>query len=365
MPPTTRIPVAVLGATGMVGQRFIELLAEHPWFQVAVVAGSEQRAGKRYGDAVIWRLPSAVPPAVLDLPLRPPDAAFDAPIVFSALPADVAERIEPLLAARGHVVFSNASAYRMAEDVPLLIPEVNPDHLALLAAQQEQRDWPGLLVTNPNCSTIQIALALKPLADAFGVRGVQVTTLQAISGAGYPGVASYDILDNVIPYIGQEEEKIERETRKILGSYQGNSIMPAALTISAQCTRVAVREGHLACLSVELGQDGITSADLIDAWRAFWPEPQESHLPTAPLPPIIVREEADRPQPLRDRNAGNGMAVVVGRVRPCAILGQKFIALGHNTIRGAAGASILNAELLLARGLLDADGRSAIHAPSR
>ncbi len=364
MLPTSRIPVAVLGATGMVGQRFLELLAEHPWFQVAVVTGSEQRAGRRYGDATPWRLPSVAPPAVLELPLLLPDAAFDAPIVFSALPTDVAERIEPLLAARGHVVFSNASAYRMAEDVPLLIPEVNPDHLALLSAQQKQRGWSGLLVTNPNCSTIQIALALKPLADAFGVRRVQVTTLQAISGAGYPGVASYDLVDNVIPYIGQEEEKIERETQKLFGVYEGTSITPDPLTISAQCTRVAVREGHLACVSVELGQDGITSDELIGAWRSFWGEPQERRLPSAPLPPILVREEPDRPQPLRDRDAGNGMAVVIGRVRPCAILGHKFIALGHNTIRGAAGASLLNAELMLARGLLDADGHPAVHTPS-
>ncbi len=356
---TDRIPVAVLGATGMVGQRFLALLAEHPWFQVTVVAGSERSQQQRYGDAVVWRLPAAPPPAVLDLPVVAPDALFDAPVVFSALPASVADAVEPLLAARGHVVFSNASSHRMAEDVPLLIPEVNPDHLSLLALQQARRHWPGLLVTNPNCSTIQIALALKPLADAFGVRRVQATTLQAISGAGYPGVASYDILDNVIPYIGQEEEKIERETRKILGAYQDGSIAPAPITVSAQCTRVAVREGHLACVSVELARDGMSSADLLEAWRAFCPEPQERRLPSAPNPPIVVREEPDRPQPLRDRDAGDGMAITVGRVRPCPILGQKFIVLGHNTIRGAAGASVLNAELLLARGWLDEDGRPA------
>jgi aspartate-semialdehyde dehydrogenase len=343
----------------MVGQRFIEMLAAHPWFRVAAVTGSERRAGQRYGDAVAWRLPSAPPAAVLDLPLLPPDAEFDAPIAFSALPAEVAEEIEPLLASRGHVVLSNASAYRMAADVPLLIPEVNPDHVALLAAQQARRGWSGLLVTNPNCSTIQIALALKPLADTFGVRRVQVTTLQAISGAGYPGVASYDIVDNVLPYIRQEEEKLESETRKILGVCEGGSITPAALLVSAQCNRVAVREGHLACLSVELGQPDVRSEDLIAVWRAFRAEPQALELPTAPIPPILVREEPDRPQPLRDRDEGAGMAVVIGRVRPCAILGQKFIVLGHNTIRGAAGASILNAELLLARGLLAADGRPA------
>ncbi len=359
MSTTARIPVAVLGATGMVGQRFLSLLANHPWFEVAAVAGSERSLNQRYGDIVTWRLPSAPPPAVLSLPIVAPDAHLPTPIVFSALPATVADTIEPLLAARGHVVFSNASSHRMANDVPLLIPEVNADHLALLKTQQARRNWSGLLVTNPNCSTIQVALALKPLADAFGIRRVHVTTLQAISGAGYPGVASYDIVDNVIPYIGQEEEKIEQETRKILGGYQDGAIVPAPLTVSAQCTRVAVREGHLACISVELAQDGMTSADLIDAWQAFRPEPQERRLPSAPIPPLVVREEPDRPQPLHDRNAGGGMAITVGRVRPCPLLGQKFIVLGHNTIRGAAGASILNAELLLARGWLGSDGRPA------
>jgi aspartate-semialdehyde dehydrogenase len=346
-----RMPVAVLGATGTVGQRFIEMLAGHPWFDLVAITGSERRAGQRYGDAVTWRLPGAPPAAVLDLPLLAPDAELPARIVFSALPTDVATEIESLLAARGHFVFSNASSYRMAEDVPLLIPEINADHIGLLEQQRRTRGWGGALITNPNCSTIQVALALKPLADAFGVQRMQVTTLQAISGAGYPGVASYDILDNIIPYIGQEEEKIERETRKILGSFTGEAIAPATLRISAQCNRVAVREGHLACVSVELGQD-VTDADLISAWRSFRAEPQDRALPTAPQPAIIVREEVDRPQPLRDRDAGGGMAVVVGRVRPCAILGHKFIVLGHNTIRGAAGASLLNAELLVARGVV-------------
>jgi aspartate-semialdehyde dehydrogenase len=336
----------------MVGQRFVELLADHPWFQLAAVTGSERRAGQRYGDAVTWRLPSTPPAAALDLPLLAPDAIFAPRIVFSALPTDVATEIEPLLAARGHAVFSNASSYRMAADVPLLIPEINADHVGLLAHQRATRGWSGMLITNPNCSTIQISLALKPLADAFGVRKMQVTTLQAISGAGYPGVASYDILDNVVPYISQEEEKIERETRKILGALQSDAIQPAAMTISAQCTRVAVREGHLATISVELGRDDVTSADLVAAWRGFRAEPQERALPSAPDPVIIVRDEVDRPQPIYDRDAGRGMAIVVGRVRPCAILGHKFIVLGHNTIRGAAGASLLNAELFLARGLL-------------
>ncbi len=359
MTNTARIPVAVLGATGMVGQRFISLLADHPWFEVAVVAGSERSANQRYGDAATWRLPTAPPKAVLDLPVVAPDAAFDAPVVFSALPASVANSVELTLAGRGHAVFSNASSHRMAEDVPLVIAEVNGDHLDLLTAQQAKRGWPGLLVTNGNCSTIQIALALKPLVDAFGVKRVQVTTLQAITGAGYPGVASYDILDNVAPYIGSEEEKIESETRKFLGAYQDGAVVPAPMTISAQCNRVAVRDGHLACISVELGRDDVSSADLIDAWQAFRPEPQERNLPSAPHPVIVVRDEPDRPQPLLDRDAGSGMAVTVGRVRPCPILGHKFIVLGHNTIRGAAGASVLNAELLLARGWLGSDGRPA------
>ncbi len=359
MSTAKRIPVAVLGATGMVGQRFLALLADHPWFEVTVVAGSERSLNQRYGDAVVWRLPSAPPPAVLDLPVVAPDAAFDAPLAFSALPASVANTVELLLAERGHVVFSNASSHRMAEDVPLLVAEVNAGHLSLLKTQQAKRNWPGWLVTNGNCSTIEIALALKPLDDAFGLRRVQVTTLQAISGAGYPGVASYDMLDNVIPYIGQEEEKVESETRKILGTYQEGAVVPAPITMSAQCNRVAVREGHLACISVELKRDSVTSADLVEAWRAFQAEPQECKLPSAPQPPIIVREEQDRPQPLYDRDAGGGMAITVGRVRPCPILGHKFIVLGHNTIRGAAGASILNAELLLARGWLGPDGRPA------
>jgi aspartate-semialdehyde dehydrogenase len=358
-----RIQVAVLGATGIVGQRFLALLEHHPWFEVAALAGSSLRQGKHYGEAVTWRLPEAPPPAVLDLPLLAPDAEFDTPIVFSALPAAVAEEIEPVLASRGHAVFSNAGSHRMAADVPLLIPEVNPDHLRLLETQRATRHWSGLLITNPNCSTIQLALALKPLAEAFGVRRVQVTTLQAISGAGYPGVAAYDIVDNVVPFIAEEEEKIERETRKILGTYREGAILPADFSVSAQCTRVPVRDGHLACVSVELvgaigassrsESDGrIAESDLERVWSQFQAEPQRTKLPTAPASPIIVRDEPDRPQPVRDRYAGRGMSITIGRVRQCAVLGHKFVVLGHNTIRGAAGASILNAELLYQRGLL-------------
>ncbi|HKD77639.1 MAG TPA: aspartate-semialdehyde dehydrogenase [Ktedonobacterales bacterium] len=349
-----RIPVAVLGATGMVGQRFIEMLADHPWFELAAVTGSERRAGQRYGDAVVWRLPSTPPAATMDLPLLAPDAEFDAPIVFSALPTDVAESIEPLLASRGHAVFSNASSYRMAEDVPLVVAEVNADHLQIVEQQRSRRGWKGFIVTNGNCVAIPVALALKPLQDAFGVRKVLITTMQAITGAGYPGVASYDILGNVIPYINTEEEKVEIETQKFLGAYRDGAITSAPITVSAQCNRVAVRDGHMVCVSVELGRDDVSSEDLIAAFREFRGEPQQRGLPSAPTEPIVVRDERDRPQPARDADVGEGMAVVVGRVRPCSILGHKFVLLGNNTIRGAAGASILNAELMADQGVIGA-----------
>jgi aspartate-semialdehyde dehydrogenase len=378
-----KIPVAVLGATGLVGQRFLQLLAGHPWFELAAVAGSDRSAGQRLGDALVWRLPSAPPESrILDLPLQSPTSAEFAgtPIIFSALPAAVAEDVEPLLAATGHAVFSNASSHRMDEDVPLLIPEVNPDHLQMLPVQRARRGWSGLLITNPNCSTIQVALSLKPLADAFGgLRRVQVTTLQAVSGAGYPGVAGLDMLDNVVPYISEEEEKIEHETQKILGSFHnstnvragrgggasgesalaessGGEFVQLTAQVSATCTRVPVREGHLACVSVELGGQHagqvITTDDLIKAWSTFSAEPQRLGLPHAPSPAIVVRREPDRPQPLLDRDTGDGMAVVIGRVRHCPIFGHKFVVLGSNTVRGAAGASILNAELALRQGLL-------------
>ncbi len=347
-----RIKVAVLGATGMVGQRFIELLANHPWFELAAVTGSERRTGQRYGDAAVWRLPSTPPAAALDLPMLAPDAEFDAPIVFSALPADVAESIEPLLAARGHAVFTNASSYRMAEDVPLVIAEVNADHLQIVEQQRSQRGWKGFIVANGNCVAIPVALALKPLQDAFGVRRVFIATMQAITGAGYPGVASYDIMGNVIPYISTEEEKVEAETKKFLGAYQDGAITFAPISVSAQCNRVAVRDGHTVCISVELGQNGVSSDDLVAAFREFRGEPQRRNLPSAPAQPIVVRDERDRPQPARDADAGGGMTVVVGRVRPCAILGHKFVVLGNNTIRGAAGASILNAELMVDQGIV-------------
>lgn len=351
-----RIPVTVLGATGLVGQRLIALLDGHPWFEVAGVAASERNLGARYGDAVRWNVPESEPPAgVLDLHLSAPEPSDALPgrVVFSALPANEAQVIEPRFAEAGALVFSNASAYRMAEDVPLIVPEINPDHLASLVVQRERHGWRGALVTNANCSTIGLTLALAPLLQRFGLRRVLVTTLQASSGAGYPGVASLDLLDNVIPFIGSEEEKMESETRKILGGWADGAFTPLGedVRLSAACNRVAVRDGHLETVSVELAERA-SADDLVRAWRDFTAEPQQLGLPTAPAPVLIYREEQDRPQPVRDRLAGGGMAVTIGRLRRCDVLDYKFVCLSHNTIRGAAGAALLNAELAYARGLL-------------
>jgi len=348
-----RIPVAVLGATGMVGQRFIELLSTHPWFEVVGLAASARHAGRPYAEAVRWRLPdSEMPGAVRELPLVAcrPEALPPARIVFSALPAEAADEIEPNFARAGVAVFSNAKSYRMEADVPLLIPEVNAAHIAAIAQQRKQRGWSGCIVTNANCSATPLVMALKPLQQAFGIRKVMVTTLQAISGAGYPGLPSYDILDNVIPYIAGEEEKVESESRKMLGTWEeGRGFVDAPLQISAQCTRVATREGHLECVSVELERDASPEA-ILAAWEGYLPEPQQLHLPSAPERALIYRDEPDRPQTLRDRNAGHGMAITIGRLRRCPILSYKFVVLGHNTIRGAAGGSILNAELCVSKG---------------
>jgi aspartate-semialdehyde dehydrogenase len=349
--------VTVLGATGLVGQRFIALLDGHPWFTLSGIAASERNAGARYGDAVRWKVETEPPAAALNLRLAAPvpGDALPGRIVFSALPAAEAEEIEPRFARAGALVFSNASAYRMAPDVPLIVPEINGDHLAALAHQRERRGWSGAIVTNPNCSTIGLTLALAPL-QPFGLRRVLVTTLQAASGAGYPGVASLDLLDNVIPYIGGEEEKMESETRKILGGWNGAAaafapVSDDTLRLSATCTRVAVCDGHLETVSIELVERP-SADDLIAAWRGYVSEPQRMKLPTAPEHPLIYRDEIDRPQPIRDRLAGRGMAVTIGRLRPCGALDYKFICLSHNTIRGAAGAALLNAELAVARGLL-------------
>lgn len=353
-----RIPVAVLGATGMVGQRLVALLANHPWFELAGVAASERSVGRPYAEAVHWHIESDVPGAARALPLVSPVPGPDLParVVFSALPAAEAERVEPEFARAGAFVFSNASAHRLQPDVPLIVPEINPDHLDALPAQRAARDWPGGLVTNPNCSTIGLTLALAPLAG-FGLRRVIVTTLQGASGAGYPGVPALDLIDNVVPFIGGEEHKIEVEGRKILGSWSGSGFSDAPIRFSAHCNRVAVRESHLECVSVEF-ERRVAAEELVAAWEAFAGEPQRLRLPTAPIHPLIYRDEPDRPQPVRDRLAGNGMTVTVGRLRPCSVFDYKFVCLSHNTIRGAAGAALLNAELAYARGLLAIGSRT-------
>lgn len=345
-----KLPVALLGATGLVGQRLVQLLAEHPWFEISTLAASDNSVGKKYGDAAKWKLPNDIPTNVCELIVQPCEPGIDAAIVFSALPSDVAGEIEENFANRGYLISSNASNHRMDADVPLVIPEVNPDHLELIRVQRARRKSAkrGAIVCNPNCSTIHLALALKPLADAFGLRRVIVTTMQALSGAGYPGVASLDILDNVIPFIGGEEQKLETEPLKLLGKLAGDKIVDADIRISAACNRVATWDGHLETVSVEF--DTKSTIDQVRrAMIQFVGEPQTLNLPTAPSHPIIVRDEPDRPQPRLDRDVEKGMASVVGRLRECNVLDFKFVLLGHNTLRGAAGGTLLNAELMVAK----------------
>jgi len=346
--------VAILGATGTVGQRFIELLQGHPWFEISVLAASERSAGKKYKEACKWRMETPMPEAVEDMTvvntnLKEVKQAGNVDFVFSALPGSIAGPIEEEFAVEYPVV-SKASAHRMKSDVPLIIPEVNPDHLQLISVQKKKRGWNGFISTDPNCSTIQLAITLKALMK-FGVESVIVSTMQALSGAGYPGVPSLDIIDNVVPYISGEEEKMENETRKILGTFYGEEIQPANITISASCHRVNVKDGHLEAVYVGLEQKP-TIEEVKEAFRNFVGEPQRLKLPTAPERPIIVKEEIDRPQPRFDRDAGKGMSVVVGRIREDPIMTVKYLCLGHNTIRGAAGAGILSAELMVKKGLL-------------
>lgn len=348
---TRKRKVAVLGATGTVGQRFVSLLASHPWFTLSVLTGSARSAGRPYGDAARWQLASPLPPRAAALVVQETRPDLDAEIVFSALPADEATLAEQDLARGGQHVFSNASSHRMDSDVPLLVPEVNAPHAKALHAQRERRSWKGSLVTNPNCSAIHLVLALAPLHRTFGLERVIVHTMQAVSGAGYPGVASLDAIDNVVPFIDGEEEKIARESRKILGSFDGDAFREADIVISAHCNRVAVRDGHMETVSLALRETAALD-DVLEALGSFRGPPQEYGLPSAPRCPVIVRTEADRPQPVLDRDAERGMASIVGRVREDAVLGFKFVVLGHNTIRGAAGASVLNAELLVAEGLI-------------
>jgi len=345
-----RIRTGILGATGTVGQRLIALLEHHPQFAVTALAASDRSEGKRYAEACSWRLPGTMPATVGALVVQAPRPPLDCDIVLSSLPSDIAGSIELDFARAGYPVISNSAAHRMEDTVPLLLPEVNPEHLALLESDGRKRE-PGFIVTNPNCSTIMIALALAPLAARFGIEAVVVSTMQALSGAGYPGVASLDITDNVLPFIANEEEKIARETRKILGRWNGNRIEPAPFLVSAQCHRVNVMDGHLAAVRVKL-RSPAELTELEDAFTSFRGLPQQLGLPSAPEHPIVVRAEPDRPQPRLDRDAGGGMSVTVGRIARDEVLGHRFVALSHNTIRGAAGAAILNAELLAARGYI-------------
>lgn len=347
----SKIPVAVLGARGMVGQRFVTLLHNHPWFEIAALTGSERGVGQRYADTCAWVIDEEMPPVVRDMPVLASDAPLETPLVFSALPSDVAGPIEEQLAAAGHIVCSNASNHRMQPDVPLVIPEVNPDHLALINIQRANRGWPGAIITNPNCTSTPITMAFRPLHDRFTITKALTVSLQALSGAGHPGVASYDATDNVIPFIGGEEPKVESEPQKMLGELREGTVHPASFVTSAHCNRVPVLEGHMICISAALAHPA-TIDEIQEALRTFRALPQELNLPSAPRFPIIVRDEPNRPQTRRDRDAEHGMATVVGRIRPCPIFDVRFIAISHNTIRGAAGGSILNAELLVQQGYL-------------
>ncbi|MCW4047326.1 MAG: aspartate-semialdehyde dehydrogenase [Candidatus Bathyarchaeota archaeon] len=345
--------VAILGATGAVGQRFIQLLQGHPWFRVEVLAASERSAGKKYKDACNWTMESNLPPeigemTVTDTTVEAVEKAGNVDLVFSALPGDLAGPVETEFA-QAYPVFSKASAHRMDKDVPLIIPEVNPDHLALIPVQRKLRGWKGFISTDPNCSTIQLVISLKPLMQ-FGLSQVVVSTMQALSGAGYPGVPSLDIIDNVIPYISKEEEKLEAEALKLLGSFNGKEVRNASFKLSASCNRVNVKDGHLESVFVKLDSNPSVE-EVEEAFRRFQGEPQRLKLPSAPEHPIVVRKEQNRPQPRYDRDEGKGMSVVVGRVRKDPIMTVKYMCLGHNTIRGAAGAGLLSAELAVAKGL--------------
>lgn len=361
-PNGKRWRAGVLGATGVVGQRIVQLLDNHPWFELTEVAASERSAGRTYAEAEVgrWKLDTPIPAAARDLPVRELETTLDCDFVFSALDSAVAGPAEEEFARAGYPVVSNSRNHRMDPDVPLLIPDVNPGHLAVLPLQQKARGYSsGLLVTNPNCSTAGLVLALKPLEDAFGLDQVFVVTMQAISGAGYPGVPSLDILDNVIPYIGGEEEKLESEPLKLLGKVEGGKFVPAPLRVSAQCNRVHVLDGHLECVSVKLKRKA-SPEEVSEAFRTFRPPAEVRALPSALEHPVVVLDEPDRPQPRRDRNEGNGLASVVGRVRACPLLDVKFLVLSHNLLRGAAGAALLNAELLAAQGYLEKATRRAV-----
>ncbi len=347
-----KTPVGILGATGTVGQRFIQLLEGHPWFEVTWLAASDRSAGKKYSEAATWRLSTPIPERIAALPVRSAVPDKETPkLVFAALDATAAKEIEPAFAAAGCAVVSNSSAFRMAPDVPLVIPEVNGDHTELIKTQKWYKDSGGFMVTNPNCSAIGLVLALGPLHRRFGVEKVFVATMQAVSGAGYPGVPSLDILGNVIPYIANEEPKMEAESRKLLGTLQGGRVVPADALFSAHCNRVAVEDGHTESVSMQLGKKA-SAEEIVATWNEFRCTPQKLNLPSAPEQPVYYDPAPDRPQPRLDRDRGRGMSAVVGRLRPCNIFDWRFTVLSHNTIRGAAGAAILNGELLKAQGYL-------------
>ncbi len=349
---SNKVSVGVLGATGIVGQRFLQMLEKHPWFEVNWVAASERSEGRVYAEAVRWRLKTPIPARAAALPVSPANPESAPKIIFAALDAAIAAELEPRFAAAGHIVISNSSALRMQKDVPLVIPEVNAKHLKVLECQSWRRQSGGFVVTNPNCSAIGLVLALAPLEQQFGLEKVMAVTMQAVSGAGYPGVASLDILGNVIPYIAKEEEKMEEETRKLLGEVRHGHIELAEFAMSAQCNRVAVEDGHTESVAVKL-KNKAGREEIIEAWTKFRALPQELRLPSAPERPVEYLAASDRPQPRFDVDRGAGMTACVGRLRPCGVLDWKFTVISHNTIRGAAGAALLNAELLKAQGYFE------------
>jgi len=360
----TKHSIGILGATGMVGQRFIQLLENHPWFQITWLAASDRSSGKTYEDAAKWRLDTPCPGRIAKMTISPADPDGAPKIIFAALDPDIARELEPAFAAAGCAVVSNSSAFRMHPNVPLVIPEVNADHLHLIEDQDWRKESGGYIVTNPNCSAMGLVLALKPIEERFGIEQIFVATMQAVSGAGYPGVPSMDILGNVVPYVKNEEEKMQAETLKLLGSLQGDAVVPLAARMSAHCNRVAVEDGHTESVSIKLGNKlgrPATREEILAAWAEFRPLDGQN-LPTAPAQPVEWIAAEDRPQPRLDKNRGNGMAASVGRLRPCGLLDWKFTVLSHNTIRGAAGAAIVNAELLLSLGKLEPVAMAAARA---
>lgn len=344
-----KIPVAILGATGMVGQRFIELLIDHPWFEIIAITGSEKSVGKRYGDAAHWMMTTPIPENIADMAIEPTVPLLHCDIVFSALDSKVAGEIEDNFAKSGYLVISNSSNHRMDENVPLLIPEVNPSQLSLI--ENQLSNGAGAIITNPNCSAVGIAMSFKPLLGLADIESAHIVTMQAISGAGYPGVSAFDITDNIIPHIAGEERKIQIELPKIFANLQNDKLCSHPMQISAQCNRVPVIDGHTACISLKL-KNPIAPEELIKAWNAFESEPQELQLPSAPKSPVMYLKEHNFPQPKMHRNLGKGMCVTIGRLRPCSFMDLKFVVLSHNTIRGAAGGALLNAELLVKKGYL-------------